>query len=454
MQSNVNVLNSIRLNGSSLYQQRVPLATKNNVASISEAIFDPKNGGLFNEFAENLVNVIGNYIVRSYDWSNPLGELKRGYFAKGTRVEDIAVGLIKASGYDPTDNNVFARSIPNVYAAFHAINRKDRYDVTINRIELERAFNEENGLNALLLRALEVARISDAYDEFEIMKAVLLDNRSKIRNVNVNIADIAAAGNAEFKQLSRALRTYSKKLSIVPSGLYNFAGVPTVSKKEDLVFITTPEVSAGLDVEVLADAFNVDKAGLATRVIEIDELPDGVFGILVDKNWFVAGDFVSQLDFFNNPKSLETNFYLHRWAGYCWSPFGNAVVFSNGPSTTTGTVTVALTGINAAVVGDDGGSVTSVKSGETYHLVVTPEGDVTPETPVVIVPGEYTTTFISSDGVDLSARTRVDTKGKLFIESGLAVGTKITIHVRSAYVDPRTGKRSDYASDVVVTVGA
>ena len=50
------------------------------------------------------------------------------------------------------------------------------------------------------------------------------------------------------------------------------------SLSQQLIYITTPEEQAELDVEVLANAFNMNKADVNVRVIVVDELPS-VFNI-------------------------------------------------------------------------------------------------------------------------------------------------------------------------------
>ena len=58
-----------------------------------------------------------------------------------------------------------------------------------------------------------------------------------------------------------------------PTETYNSAGVKQWSERNQLIYITTPEEQAELDVEVLANAFNMAKADVNVRVIVVDELP-------------------------------------------------------------------------------------------------------------------------------------------------------------------------------------
>ena len=52
------ILNTIRENASEIYQQRVPEATRANIQEVGEAITDPNNAVVANEFMSTLLNMI------------------------------------------------------------------------------------------------------------------------------------------------------------------------------------------------------------------------------------------------------------------------------------------------------------------------------------------------------------------------------------------------------------
>lgn len=465
------LLNKIHLVGSNSYQQRIPLATKNNIEQVAQTLDAPENRALWNEFAQNLVNVIGTFAIRDYQWTNPLKEFKQADVSNGLAIEEIAVDLIKASGYDPEDNNIFKRNRADVHAVFHTINDQRRYDITVNRNELKRAFNTPTGLSDFVIRLLSVPVKSSELDEYLIMKELIAisDAQTPIYNIQSVIANPASPTADELKTLSYNLRVAANHLTLVPKGLYNYKGVPTVSKPEDLVIFTTPETSVALDVNVLADAFHTDKTDFVNRVVLLDEMPIDAHAILADKNWFVSGDFVNEITNFFNPKSLEENYYLHRWSVYSTSPFMNIVKFSNSATSTTPQVTVTLDGIAGAFY-VDGDSVSSVSHTDQAHLIVTPSGTITPDTPDFIVPGEYTTEItayrevstpaedpedppvITQEPVKLGSKTRIDGRGRLFISDTVPVGTKLVVKIDSAYINPVNGQHSELTDTVIVTV--
>ena len=54
----IEVLNTIRANASQAYQDRVPVATRNNIEEVGEAITDLNNAVVYNEFVDTLANMI------------------------------------------------------------------------------------------------------------------------------------------------------------------------------------------------------------------------------------------------------------------------------------------------------------------------------------------------------------------------------------------------------------
>ena len=146
---------------------------------------------------------------------------------------------------------------------------------------------------------------------------------------------------------------------------YNAAGVRTHSDINDLYMVVTPEVEAQLDVEVLAMAFNMDKAEFMGHVITIDYFTveetarlaelfrsggtdlnptyDGGFdpsdlddintkmglmkAMLVDKDWFMIYDNFIEMASMRNPEGLYWNYWLHTWKTFSINPYAQCLFF-------------------------------------------------------------------------------------------------------------------------------
>jgi hypothetical protein len=218
-------------------------------------------------------------------------------------------------------------------------------------------------------------------------------------------------------------------------------GVPTVSRPEDLVLITTPDIKASMDVDVLADAFHTDKVDFVNRVIEIDEFATaGTYALLVDKNWFLVSDTLRQVSNFVNGKNLVQNFYLHVWQILSVSGFANALIVGEATAVPAPVVNVELTSIAAKFLDASGNTITTYTGEGNVDFVVVSTGTITPETSGFIVPDAYTKTISLEDGagnaIKVTDRTYVDRLGRLYLQGGLTTGCVITVTATSTYIDP------------------
>ena len=117
--------------------------------------------------------------------------------------------------------------------------------------------------------------------------------------------------------------------------------VTTWTRPEDVVFLIRNDLRSRLDVDVLASAFNMDKADLMGRIIAVDNFDiystetgvkvfDGskILGIMADKSWFRIKEQDMYLDEFYNANNRTWNYYLNVTKMYNYSLFANAIVFA------------------------------------------------------------------------------------------------------------------------------
>lgn len=463
--NNATILDQIWLKGSNDYQQRVPRASQAGVAETQKAIFSDRV--LVNEFQTALINRIGMTIIHQRRWENPLSFFKVGKLQYGTTIQEVANNLIKAKGYELDAQTLLKVNVPESKVAYHNVNRKDKYPITINEVELRQAFIDDYGLNNYINSLLEIPFTSDNYDEYNIMlNLIALYEANNGGFFKVQVQDVVADDTgAAAKNLLKLIRGYMGKMKFM-SSLYNKAAIPNHTDASDLILLITPEVHASLDVDALATLFHIEKAEVDARIIEVDQFPiAGAQALLVDKNWFVCADYVYENTSFWNPETLSTNYWLHHWGVYSCSPFMNAILFTTADPTTPSVVTMEMTGF-AIKVQDNGVDTDTVEAGGVYGTKVTLTGSVTPSTNtnVALLPESFTYTIsafnpgngsdVAASAYDLSDRTYIDRAGMLHIQDDIETGVKITINAISTYVDPSTSPiPAAKTGSVTVTVG-
>ena len=384
LKTNAEILNTIRANASTEYQERVPeaLGVGGNVSNVFSQYPTMKN-----EFLTALTNKIARTLFYSKVFDNPLKALHKGMLPYGYSLEQIFVNMAESKGFwehwDASGDAVkdlVGMKKPDIKLLYIERNFAYKYKTTISDQQLRTAFTEQNGLSRLVEQVVSSVYSKAYFDEFNDMKRILAAHAKaqylqydastgkmaeKALSINVLPAGkneaIMVVGEhetqeAKGKAISKAIRTLAGKMAF-PTDTYNSAGVRQWSERQQLIYITTPEEQAELDVEVLANAFNMDKADVNVRVIVVDELPS-VFnvesakatkvaeygtvlscglasardnrtckcrGILMDSDFIQAYDTLIESRTFDNGEGLYTNYFFHKQGIMSTCYFGQIV---------------------------------------------------------------------------------------------------------------------------------
>lgn len=365
--NSVDILNAIRNNASSNYRDYIPQADESleSVRAIGTILMNYP--ALQNEFLNALVNRIGRVLVTSKMYDNPWNMFKRGMLEFGETVEEVFVDIAKPFEYDPetAESEVFKREIPDVRAAFHILNYQKFYKVTVQREQLRQAFLTWDGVTDLITKIINSMYAGANYDEFLVMKYLVAVNILNGRLKAVEINDPSNVAN--MKSVVGAIKSVSNGMEFMGTQ-FNQAGVHTYSDKRDQYIILTSDFDAIMDVEVLASAFNMDKADFMGRRVLVDSFGkldnarlallfqgdpnyveltsdemaalDTIPAVLVDRDWFMILDNLLEFTDQYNGQGLYWNYWLHIWKTLSVSPFANSAVFVPGvPSITSVTVT-------------------------------------------------------------------------------------------------------------------
>lgn len=152
----LDILNVIRNNAGAEYQANVPVIQKEtDIPKIGEVLYG--HPALANAFINALVNRIALVRVQSATFNNPYSVLKKGYLEFGETVEEIFVAMAKAHKYDPekAERRELKRYLPEVHSAFHTMNWRVLYPVTIQDEDLKQAFLSMDGVQNLIAKIVD-----------------------------------------------------------------------------------------------------------------------------------------------------------------------------------------------------------------------------------------------------------------------------------------------------------
>lgn len=370
--NSVDILNAIRNSATQNYKDYVPAATKDaqSIKEIGAIIMDYP--ALQNEFLSALVNRIGRVLITSKMYTNPIEMFKKGMLEFGETVEEIFVNLAKPFQFDPAvaESEVFKREIPDVRSAFHIMNYQKFYKATISDRELKQAFLSWDGVSNLIAKIVDAMYTGANYDEFLTMKYLLARH---ILDGHMTVKEIAEVNTANMKSITADIKGVSNKMTFM-SPNYNVAGVQTFALKENQYLIMNAQFDATMDVEVLASAFNMDKAEFMGHRVMIDGFGNldiarlnvlfaddpnyteissddlnalnAIPAVIIDGDWFMVFDNLQEFTEQFNGQGLYWNYWYHVWKTFSVSPFANTTLFVSGQPTVT-KVTVNPSAANA-----------------------------------------------------------------------------------------------------------
>lgn len=348
--STIDIMNVIRQNASYEYQQNVPKVAKaSDIPRVGEVIYGTP--AFANQFINALVNRIAIVRVQSATFNNPYSILKKGYIEFGETVEDIFVSIAKAVDFDPEKaaQREFQRTIPDVRSAFHTMNWRVMYPVTIQDEDLKQAFLSIDGVQNLIAKIVDSVYTAAEYDEFLLFKYLLIKaiSHGKIHSKSVGDGTNLDTAAVQFRGTSNLITFMSDK--------YNELNVKNNTPKDRQVIFMDSLFNAEFDVNVLASAFNMDKADFMGRLFLIDNWTEfdnvrfdviransdgieevtsaelallaNVKAVILDEKWFQVYDNNNKFTEDYVASGLYWNYFYHTWKTVSNSPFANAIAF-------------------------------------------------------------------------------------------------------------------------------
>lgn len=349
----VDILNAIRNSSTANYRNYVPVAddSLDSIRAIGAVIM--QYPALQNEFLSALVNRIGMVLITSKSYTNPWAALKRGMLNFGETIEEIFVNIAKPFQFDPAvaEEKFMKREIPDVRAAFHIMNYQKYYKHTVSQDQLRQAFLSWSGISDLIAKIVDAMYTGANYDEFQTMKYLLARHilNGELYPVQINTSDL--------KSVVTQVKSISNKFTFL-STKYNLTGVSNRVEKTDQYVIVNADFDAAMDVEVLAAAFNMEKAEFMGHRILVDGFGsldtdrlsqlfandssyepltadellalEAIPAVLLDRDWFMIFDNYQNFTEQYNGEGLYWQYWYHVWKTFSVSPFANAAVFVPG----------------------------------------------------------------------------------------------------------------------------
>lgn len=326
------------------------------------------NPMIYNAYFDSLVNKSVAIIYKE--------KLYEGHFAAFHRadpsgnmadiLEKRVIQMTDVQKYDPDKafdiNTLFGEFKPDIMTAFFKANVDIVYPITRPSAQnAAQAFNSFSELNDFVSDIINAVLSTINIDDENLVKYLvcraILDGKVKVVTVT-----------EDPKVLAKAVKNVSKNFGWV-SPNYNITGYNrAVCAKENQVFMVDSETSSELDVDLYSQLFNLDKAEIDMRVIDVDNFTNmledrlaiilgteftalttaektalaKVKGLLSDEMFVNVYDLLMINDTQHNAYSQNDTDFYHKKANYLVDPFTDAVVFATAvPTVTSVTITPA-----------------------------------------------------------------------------------------------------------------
>lgn len=436
--TSLNALREMSVNGSSIYHQYIPVIDENtSISTIAEPVLTVP--AVANDFMSMLVNRIVYTQFETKYFRNPLQILEGDRIPLGYAGQEIYVNPAKGRKYNVNDfAGLLQKYEADVKVQYMTLNSDLQYPVTVTRHDLKKAFTSWESLDRFIDQ-LSNSLYNGAYiGEYRYTKN-LIGSAYSYGGVQVEtVSEITDEASAKafvkkVRNLFLNFQTPATSFNAWAKVGGNGNPITTWSNPEDIVVILRNDVRTEIDVDVLASAFNMDKATLMGNILTVDNFDiiddegvkrfDGsnILGMIADKSWFKIKRQDMYLDEFYNANNRTWQYYLNITKMYQYSLFANAVVLA------TAEPTIAITSM------DYKANVVEIKQGdvENLEITVTPFGATSPAI-------EYTSsnqsvfTVLADSNNRIAKVTAVGEGTAILTATAGNVKTTVTINVKAA----------------------
>ena len=287
-----------------------------------------------NTYAElgDMIGKIAYQFIRQIEAKDPLSLFDKMPITNGDTIEQAVIKLVESQTYDKTGANALKRDT-TVKMAVRYFNNWERrkYKTTVDISELRKALVSSSSAEAVASNLVSVLSQSRIDEKFQNVKKLLkwgttagsLGSGTSVLK-DVGAVNKVADGTLDYKGILKKIKDTVKGMTFVNT-TFNTAGLRRRTMLEDIVIVAPYTIINAIDVDELSGVFNLSKAEIRDRLVEIDS--EDTYIYIVDKNAIL--DFTRLYEMANekNADGLFYNYYLHVEDLFAISPLFDACYF-------------------------------------------------------------------------------------------------------------------------------
>lgn len=280
---------------------------------------------------EELGSAIGKVAVqylREVEAKNPMTVFDKMPIDNGDTIEQAVVKLVEATEYDPTGAGALSRDTREKMAVRYFKNfQRHTYKTTVDFSKIRKVLETGKGASEIADRLVSVLGQSAMNDKYQSLKALLAWGRTPAsydgtNSVLVNVGTVS--GGSDYKGILKKIKNVVSGMKYVNAD-YNRGGIQRLTKEEDIFIVMPYELKNAIDVDELSGVFNLDKAEIRNRIIEIDT--DEKFVYIVDRQAVLDYTRLYEMADQKNADGLFWNYFFHVEHLFALSPLFDGCYF-------------------------------------------------------------------------------------------------------------------------------
>lgn len=264
-----------------------------------------------------MIGKIAYTIIREVTASNPLSVFNKRPVDTGDTIEQVVVKFVESEGYDINGAGALAPDKRNKLAVQYFKNwTRKKFKTTVYPEQLRFVSNSISNKQEIATKLVSVLSESDIQENFENVKGLLAYGSTPVNGATplVNVGTVPLKNGAiDYLGFLTLVKNTVKGMKFNNTN-YNSYGLKRRTREEDIYIIAPYKLITETDVESLSGVFNLDKAEIRNRIIEIDTDIDSDYNYtvyIVDQN---ALQVVTQLYKMLNQENADGdfwNYFLH-----------------------------------------------------------------------------------------------------------------------------------------------
>ena len=280
----------------------------------------------------DLIGKIAITVIRDVVTENHLSTFMKGRIDYGDTVEQAVVKLLESTAYDRDGENALAPDDAEKLAVRYFKNwSRKKFKTTIWTTEMKKYLNGEMSAEELAAKLVAALGQSDTQELYEGIKSLLawgsaLGSFGDDDAVITYLGDVAGDGTKyDYNGILKKIKNTVKGMQFVNTD-FNKAGIKRGTRLDDIIIVMPYSLATDTDVDSLSGFFNLDKAEIKNRIIEVDTTDNKVY--ILDKNAVLIYTRLYQMLTQLNADGAFYNYFLHIERMFAISPLFDSAFFT------------------------------------------------------------------------------------------------------------------------------